>query len=105
MIKKAKSFARDITLDRYPQCDTRKIGKKLYVGDIESTWVAGLLTTVDEIHKQHAKQPYESAEILLGDLQVWAETTFNYFNAKHANGKLKRVRVDDFIKEGKLVIK
>lgn len=97
---KSRNFAFTLTKERFSMAEKKKFGKKLFFVDVESSWIAGFLNAYDDVFKSHKENPYATVEELLGDMHTWSKDYFNYYNIKHARGKLRRIEVEDFLEEG-----
>lgn len=95
----AASFAFDVTKTRYGIAPRIKMNKKLFQGDIESAWIAGYLSALEEIRIKHNEEHYRDVDEILGDTHIMSKKVFNKFNTKLAGGKLRPVQIEDFTRE------
>ena len=88
-------WVRTFSKIRFPQGDKRKINKKLYDGDIESSYCSGALGLIEELHRENKKNPYATVEELFGDLQIIHVELFNKYAKKH--GMKRTSLVEDLV--------
>jgi hypothetical protein len=80
-------WTKGLTDTRFVQGDRRKFNKKLFYGDLEASYCAGVLGLIEELQKEHLKNPYDTIDEMLGDLQLLHVELFNDFAGKNGINK------------------
>ena len=95
---KAGRFARFLRDERFKQADKRKFGNKLFKDDVESAWVAGALTVVEDLNIMGLRGDIKDLDELRGELHTMAVELFNNFNTRLGKGQCKPASIEDFLK-------
>lgn len=92
-----RQYTNEFVKTRYKQGDTRKMSKKMFLGDIESAYTAGILGFIEELFKEDIREEYKSKDEMMGDIQLVMIELFNHFRKKHGDKRLREITLDDFL--------
>lgn len=94
---KCNEFSRDLSLARYGQATKIKLSKNLYFGDVESAHLAGGMCIIETILNVHNKEPYETTDEIIGDLQIALSKHWNYYKRKYDYKNYSKIDIEDLI--------
>jgi hypothetical protein len=70
--------------------------KELYRGDLEAAYAAGGLIVTQALVQNHKKTPYDSVDVLMGDVHIALQDFWNHY-AK--DSKYKKLTIEQILEK------
>lgn len=90
-------FSKMHTKSLYGQAPKLKINREKFQSNSSYAHLIGRAFACEKIIERHKLEPYESVDVLLGDLQIELTTCMNKFREKALFHKSDKFHVEQFI--------
>ena len=93
LFKETQKFSFLMTNRYFKRAKKVPMRRATYLNDLNSIQLAAIAQVCEEIQNNHANDPYESADVVIGDLQIILTESFN--TLQKLNGRDSRIGLED----------
>lgn len=94
-----QGFSRVIAEGRYGQAPKLKLTKVKYRQDLETAYRKGMIEAVSRVLSAHSSEPYETVDLMVGDLQILLHEQLNAINDFFGYKPIDRISLENVIED------